>query len=623
MTMDDFLRYLDDCDCPSPPRLALELLEMLDRPEVSVRDIAERVRRDPILAAKAVQLANSALYRGLRPVVAIEDAVMRIGLAVLARLAIGLSLTEQRPALSRFFDLPRYWSAALIRATALQALAKAIGAWSPTELFTVGLLADIGALILACAVHEPYGRILESSSDLVERLEKEQAEFGFDHRQLSAALLTRWGLPGFMAEAVSSDDADAGSHTLRSQELRAMLNIARWFGGYADGSCAENAPPPERLLAKFGPHNDLMDRIRTEIEGEWQDLADLFEIDPPADVRSRLQQLSHPEAMPLVGRASGAGRAVRVLVVDDDVASRTLLRRMLEPAGYEVLEASDAESAMELIQQFLPRILILDWVLPGMDGAGLCQCLRKQFGGRVYLLVLSAVMNGEHTVQALDAGANDFLEKPVSRNLLLAKLKNARDAVELTQSLEEAQYQVRESQRELLLLNEALRQAAAQDDLTGLSNRRSIDQYLEEAWESSRRYASRLAVVMLDVDHFKQVNDEHGHDTGDRALRALAKILKDHVRSSDRVARWGGEEFVVVCSNSSAEEAAQLGERLRRAVEKLAGDFPSITLSGGVAERTPEMSSPDDLLRAADQALLQAKRDGRNRIILHGTGGSA
>lgn len=597
MTMNDFLRYLDDCDCPSPPRLALELLSLLDRPEVSVRDIAERVRRDPILAAKTLKLANSALYRGLRPVVAIEDAVMRIGLAVLARLSIGLSLTQQRPAISRFFDLPRYWSAALVRATAMQALARAVGSWSPPELFTIGLLAEIGTLILACAAPEPYGRILENSSDLVERLEKEQAEFGFDHRQLSAALLARWGLPGFMAEAVSSDDTGASSHVVRSQELRAMLNIARWFGGYADGSCVENAPPPERLLAKLGQHDDLMDRIRKEIEGEWQDLTDLFELDPPADVRGRLQQLTHPDALALLSSSSMACRTVRVLVVDDDGDSRALLRRILEPAGYEVLEATDAESAMELIQQFLPRVLILDWVLPGMDGG--------------------------HAVEALDAGANDFLEKPVSRKLLLAKLKNARAAVELTQSLEDAQFQSRESQRELLLVNEALRQVAAQDDLTGLHNRRSIDQYLKEAWETALRYGSRLAVIMLDVDHFKRVNDEHGHDTGDRALRALAKILKDHARSSDRVARWGGEEFIIVCSNSGAEEAQQLAERLRTAAEGLTGDFPSITLSGGVAERAPEMSGPDDLLRAADQALLQAKREGRNRIILHGKGGSA
>ncbi|MBU2753167.1 diguanylate cyclase [Acidithiobacillus sp. CV18-2] len=622
MTMNDFLRYLDDCDCPSPPRLALELLDLLDRPEVSVRDIAERVRRDPILAAKTLKLANSALYRGLRPVVAIEDAVMRIGLAVLARLAIGLSLTQQRPVLSRFLDLPRYWSAALVRATAMQALARAVGSWSPPELFTIGLLAEIGTLILACAAPEPYGRILKNSNDLVERLEKEQTEFGFDHRQLSAALLVRWGLPGFMAEAVSSDNTGASSHVVRSQELRAMLNIARWFGDYADGSCAENAPPPERLLAKLGQHDDLMDRIRTEIEGEWQDLSDLFDLDPPADVRSRLQQLTHPEALPLVGSARDACRTVRVLVVDDDGDSRALLRRILEPAGYEVLEATDAESAMELMQQFLPRVLILDWVLPGMDGPSLCQCLRQKFGGRLYILVFSAIMDGGHAVEALDAGANDFLEKPVSRKFLLAKLKNARAAVELTQSLEDIQYQSRESQRELLLLNEALRQVAAHDDLTGLHNRRSIDQYLKEAWETALRYGSRLAVIMLDVDHFKRVNDEHGHDAGDRALCALAKVLKEHVRSSDRVARWGGEEFVIVCSNSGAEEAQQLAERLRSAAEGLNGDFPSITLSGGVAERVPEMSSPDDLLRAADQALLHAKRDGRNRIILHDKGGS-
>ena len=258
-----------------------------------------------------------------------------------------------------------------------------------------------------------------------------------------------------------------------------------------------------------------------------------------------------------------------------------------------------------------------------MNGIELCRRLRAEFGARLYLLILTAHFDGAHTLEALEAGANDFLTKPFSRKVLLAKLQMAASMVGFVAELEEEHQSSQQTQRELSRMNEELRRVVVKDELTGLANRRALDNQLRSAWAQAQHHDHPLACIMLDIDHFKQINDDFGHDAGDRALRGVAELLQTHSRTGDLAVRYGGEEFVLICPHSDLCGSLQLAERIRTRVQALRGDFPAITLSAGVAQMTSEMSTPEQLLRAADQALLTAKRQGRNRVMASNDGDCA
>lgn len=619
MQIDALLIEFDKGDCPSPSRVALDLLDLLQCESASVTEAAAIARLDPVLTAKTVKLANSVLYRGLRPSVAVEDAVMRIGLQGVARLALSLSFINGNPALAESFNLSLFWSSALARAIAMQALARRLGGWSTAELFTLGLLCDIGRLVMACSAPEETAAATLAAVTPSELLHNERQGFGFDHRQLSAALLRRWSFPELMASAIEPDEAsDELRGNARFTSLLAMLDLSRAIGEWIENLRPEADIGMLRQRSHaWGFGEELLDEILGEIETEWHSMASLFDFTLSTDAREKFERLR--QALTTTFRSAQNALPARVLVVDDEASSRELLQRILVPAGYEVLEAADAEQAAAHMQRMAPRIVILDWVMPGVDGIELCRQLREKFGARLYLLILTAHYDAAYTVNALEAGANDFLTKPFSRKLLLAKLQTAVRMVEFIASLEEEHQASQQAQRELTRMNEELRQVVVRDELTGLANRRALDNHLRNAWAQAQRHEHPLTCVMLDIDNFKRVNDEYGHDTGDRALRALARLLQSHSRKGDIAARIGGEEFVLICPYSNLHGTVQLAERIRRRAPALRGDFPPITLSAGVAQMTPEMTEPDELLHSADQALLQAKRNGRNRVVEAGT----
>ncbi len=315
----------------------------------------------------------------------------------------------------------------------------------------------------------------------------------------------------------------------------------------------------------------------------------------------------------------------RILIVDDDRASLRLLKRHVELAGFDVLTARDGLEAMNVALWQSPSIVIADWDMPGMDGVQLCRELRDHEGvGFVYVIVVTANDDEGRVVEALDAGADDYLVKPVAPEELLARLRAGQRVVDLEANLAQRNRQVFKYNARLAITNEKLAQLATTDELTGLINRRAGMTRLHELWSSSRRYGEPLSYVVLDIDHFKNCNDTYGHGVGDIVLKRVADIFRKTSRLSEVVCRFGGEEFLIICPKSVAKMAGAGAERVRQAVESLivktdAGDL-RVTISAGVAEMTKSMVSPDHLLRVADQALYLAKRSGRNRVVVSGTG---
>lgn len=314
-------------------------------------------------------------------------------------------------------------------------------------------------------------------------------------------------------------------------------------------------------------------------------------------------------------------------MVDDDEASRRLVAGYLQRAGYEVLTASNGTEAMELLLSEGPPIVVTDWVMPGMDGVTLCRQIRAHEGIPFTFIILMSTQerNEEHVIKALDAGADDFVSKPVHERELLARLRSGERFLMLQQDLDRRNREVHRSNAEMAVayeqlgqLNEKLKKIATTDELTGLTNRRAALEMLEENWAAAKRHGWPLSVISFDIDYFKSFNDAYGHAIGDHVLREVADIARRNARREEKCCRIGGEEFLILCPNSTEEMATVGAERIRRAIGgqviEHEGFKLSVTISLGVAQTLPHMAGSDALLHAADTALFAAKDAGRNQV---------
>jgi two-component system, cell cycle response regulator len=297
-----------------------------------------------------------------------------------------------------------------------------------------------------------------------------------------------------------------------------------------------------------------------------------------------------------------------ILIADDDAMSRRILQSWLENWGYAVKVADNGEAAWNILQQeHPPELLILDWVMPELDGLELCRRIRsKERSPYQYILLATSKEEKQDLVRGLDAGADDYLTKPMNREELRARLRVGERILTL--------------QRGLILAREELRFQATHDALTGILNRGTILEMLSRELLRAVRSRSAVGVLMLDLDHFKQVNDTYGHLSGDAVLKEVARRMTQAVRSYDLVARYGGEEFLIVLPGCDSNQVQDCAERVRSAI----ADSPvishnlelSVTASIGAAIAVNGAETQNEILAAADTALYQAKNCGRNRVVL-------
>ena len=299
---------------------------------------------------------------------------------------------------------------------------------------------------------------------------------------------------------------------------------------------------------------------------------------------------------------------MRVLIADDSDVSRTLLAHLLGAWGYEVVACADGEAAWAMLQgPDAPPLAIFDWVMPGCDGLELCRRLRRSESGRhVFVYLLSARSSTEDMLTGLEAGANDYLIKPFNRSELRVRLHNGRKMVELHQ--------------ELVRAREALRAQAMRDPLTQLWNRRAFAEVTGKALRAAARAGRPTSALMIDVDHFKRVNDEHGHAAGDEVLREVARRAAEGLRAGDHLARYGGEELAALLPDCGPGGAFLVAERVRarvRARPIVLGEARlTVTVSVGAACSLDGREPLDALLDRADRALYRAKHAGRDRSAL-------
>jgi diguanylate cyclase (GGDEF)-like protein len=297
---------------------------------------------------------------------------------------------------------------------------------------------------------------------------------------------------------------------------------------------------------------------------------------------------------------------MKILAAEDNPVFQTTLRTILTKWGYEVILVSDGNQAWSALQaDGGPRLAILDWMMPGMDGPEVCRRLRAaNREPYVYVLLLTARAESQDLVEGMEAGADDYLTKPLRVPELRARLRAGRRIVEL--------------QEELMLAREALRQQATHDGLTGLLNRSAILEVLHNELARAHRESQPISILMVDLDHFKQINDEFGHLAGDAVLREASSRMRTVVRRYDSVGRYGGEEFLVVLPGCDSVAAAAQAERLRLSLSGAPFVFGSGTCAltgsvGYVCSTDVPAGDAESLVRLADDALYAAKDRGRNR----------
>jgi diguanylate cyclase (GGDEF)-like protein len=295
-----------------------------------------------------------------------------------------------------------------------------------------------------------------------------------------------------------------------------------------------------------------------------------------------------------------------VLIADDDPVSRHLLDVALGNAGYRVVTAANGVEALRVLDAgACPRLAVLDWMMPEMDGVQVCRTTRgRAREPYVYIILLTAKGHQTEIIEGLEAGADDYITKPFDLQELKARLRAGKRILQL--------------QEELVTAREQLRMQATHDALTGFFSRRAILETLDKELARSDREDNPVAVIMADIDHFKEINDTHGHLAGDAVLQETARRMLASVRAYDSIGRYGGEEFLIVVPGCDLPAAAEQAERLRRSVcalpVEVAGAAIRVTLSLGVAVKKSEPKKPEELLREADEALYAAKGGGRNRV---------
>ena len=320
-----------------------------------------------------------------------------------------------------------------------------------------------------------------------------------------------------------------------------------------------------------------------------------------------------------------------LLLVDDVNDNLLLLRTVLRIAGYgEALTASSAAEAFEILHGRLTPdgkcdvdLILMDIHMPDMDGVEACTLLKadERFQD-IPILMVTARTGGDELASAFAAGASDYITKPLDRPVLLARVRHAVQLKHEMDRRKDREQELLEAQRKLEEANEVLRNLANRDGLTGIANRRRMEEFLSFEWRRALREGRPLGVIMADVDSYKAFNDLYGHLAGDECLKSVAEVICSNInRTTDLCARYGGEEFAVVLPGTDLSGTTTVAERIRKAV--MAAGIPhathsetgTVTLSLGVFSIIPQHGMESaDLLAAADRGLYQAKRTGKNRV---------
>jgi two-component system cell cycle response regulator len=618
---------------PSPKGVAFSIIKLLQKDDFRVSDLVQLVQSDPAIAGRLLKFANAAAFGRARPIVSLQRAIVALGSFRVRDLVIGLSVMHshtsgQCPA----FDYGAFWGHSLATGIACQELAH-FAQISSEELFTIGLLARVGELAMASLYPEEYAVVLLKARETQQDLAAlERQRFDMDHNQLGATMLGEWGLPEMLIQAAyhhEQPDLAGFRDGSRVLTLTHSLNFARSLAEVCmadEESRWSLLPGLLTRAARLGISGDALNDMVDRMARRWRDWGAMLqvrtqEIPPFAEILAASPPSRRVSSVSPEQNGKDAAPRLRVQLLGIPLAELPALIRQIESLGHQpVLVDSTPESLKQALRE-PAQIVIADMAMPGLKPAAFCRILRQTPAGKeTYALLLASPESEEHILEAIDAGADDVLVKPLNIQTLRVRLNTATRMLRLREEIQRERRGIMRSTDEFAVAHKRLLQEALTDPLTQLPNRRHGLDFLASEWAFAQSNALPMACLLLDIDHFKRINDTYGHAAGDAVLRQLAELLKRASRAEDLVFRYGGEEFAAVLPNATARAAVQIAERIRSVVEKYSflweGQTIPVTLSIGVASLHGAEMDSQALIQASDAALFEAKRNGRNRVAV-------
>lgn len=617
---------------PSPKGVALSIIRLLQRDDFRIADLVQLVQSDPAIAGRVLYFANAAAFGRSRPMISLQRAIVALGSFRVRDLVIGLSVMHgHKSGVCPAFDYEGFWGHSLATGIACQELAH-FAQISSEEIFTIGLLARVGELALASLFPDEYAEILLAARDRrLDLATLEQERFAMDHHELAATLLDEWGLPEVLIQAAfhhENPEAAGFADGSRVQTLTHSLNFASSLAHVCmvdEESRWGLLPALLARAARLGIGGDTLNALVDKMVERWRDWGAKLQvrtkdIPPFAEILAASPPLRRMGTAADTENRRSPSPCLVVQLIGIPLPELPALMHQIESLGHQPVLVDDTPEGLTQVLRRPAQIVIADMSMPGMKATDFCHSLRQTPTGKeCYALLLAAQENETRILEAIDAGADDVLVKPLNAQTLRVHLNTAARMLILKDEIHRERLGIMRSTDEFAVAQKRLLQDALTDTLTQLPNRRNGLDFLASELIFAQSSGAPLACVMLDIDHFKRINDSFGHSAGDAVLRQLADILRYASRGEDMVFRYGGEEFAAILTNANLRIAVQIGERIRMQVEKTAFEWEdqkiSVTLSVGVAIATGSEADGLALIEAADLALYQAKEGGRNRVV--------
>ncbi|QEW06006.1 sensor domain-containing diguanylate cyclase [Nitrincola iocasae] len=609
---------------PTPDGVALAIMEAWENENTTVQQIARLVQMDPSLTGRILKLANSAAT-GRRPVASVPEAIVRVGIQTVGQLAVAFSLIGNESVINcPAFNHQKYWTRCLLMAVLSRGLAKATQVAPPDDIFACGLLARIGVLGLASVYPEAYSNIL--STPRPDLIVQEKETFGIDHNELSEAMMVDFCVPRALAEPARYHENPTQSgfeQESRPHKIMTLLHLAYHLSEVAirdDGNLTVKASTIKVICAQLKLQEGRIDIIFNQALDDWREWSEIFNLS--TDEAQNYTDLDFDVADSFLSPNEPVTSSVETLsaAIVADAEIFDLLSGKLTQLGFPALHCEKATAAMQLAMNRQANVFFVS-----QKNTQFIDMLRgaKEFDAS-YVFFMLAKTDAELEAKAYLAGADDVITNDIRVTHLKARLKPAMRMLKRYERWRNDRTELRRIAKELSLSHRQQQLLALTDQLTELPNRRAAMEALDQAWSGSIRSQTPCSLLILDIDHFKNINDNYGHDVGDEVLRAVAIILKTNIRREDTIARIGGEEFLLISPHLPTRDALVAAERLRKQLENAkidaGGETICITMSIGMAMREDTMRHGEDLMISADKALYAAKNAGRNRIALNSAG---
>ncbi|WP_462320868.1 sensor domain-containing diguanylate cyclase [Halochromatium sp.] len=619
---------------PSPNGVALAIMELWEDEQTSVEQLSQLVKSDPALAGRLLRLANSAAMGTFTKVSSISEAIVKVGMKTVGQLAVAFSLIDQYlDDHCKSFDYNRFWLQCLLMALICRGLGQQTALAPPDNLFSCALMMRIGSLAFATIYPEEYASLLDSEPENLTAAERDQ--FGFDHNELSLEMLLDFGVAEDLATAARFHERPESSGFAEKSPEYKLTQLFHLGYRLSDSVLKAGVEITLKRLTtwpqvrRFGLMTaaQIAEALEESVS-EWEDWSNMLRL-PAPEGRLRPSQPSEagetPESLLLQPDPSAADSALNVVLISSAGKSHAL-NAIFSELNVISWVFEDQKEMLRLVVEMRPHLIIMDDYARDdlhAERDKLCRLIRStEWGRSIYLMALFGDEDREHITEAFRSGIDiAFRQSEMSTQELDARLQAVRRVADLQLKSQKDRVEMRRIANQLALSQRRAELLSLTDQLTGLPNRRSAIDAMQQAWEQESHRERPMSVIMVDIDRFKQVNDTYGHAAGDKVLIEFAETLKQDMGQQEAVYRMGGEEFLFLSSGASFKELILTAERMRRRVAALEISFEEqslrVTISLGIAQRSEEHTRFDALLVHADQALYAAKSGGRNRINVY------